>query len=162
FKEYQERYEIDFKNEFYVKELIKLKLQYQNTPDEHIRAKTDLMNLILKLEQQLALKEKRKIKKVFDDYELLIVGTNIEHFKELIKGFNSSNIVSNIISTNNQIHIKLLTGLNIRFICIPIKQDGEFNADFNVDYYRGIRCNEYWNLTGSEKVERWLKTTLCR
>lgn len=58
FEKYQEKYDIDFKDEFYVKELIKLKIQYQNTPDEHIRAKTDLMNLILKLEQKLALKEK--------------------------------------------------------------------------------------------------------
>lgn len=58
FEEYQEKYDIDFKDEFYVKELIKLKIQYQSAPDEHIRAKTDLMNLILKLEQQLALKEK--------------------------------------------------------------------------------------------------------
>ncbi len=67
FEEYREKYDIDFKDEFYVKELIKLKIQYQNAPDEHIRAKTDLMNLILKLEQQLALKEKIHIIPLIDE-----------------------------------------------------------------------------------------------
>lgn len=154
FKEYQERYYISFKDEFYLKELIKLRLQFQDTPLEHIRTKTDLMRLILELDKIIPLRKKDEIKKLFDDYKLLIVGYYpIEYFKHILDGFISDELIEHIKVSSNQIHIRLFTGLIINFISIP-------QNNYKLDYYRGITCNEYWNLTCDKKIEEWLKTTL--
>ncbi len=94
FNEYQEKYDIDFKDEFYVKELIKLKLQYQETPDEHIRTKTDLMNLILRMEQQLELKEKIHTIPLIDEFDNWGKEITINNYNSLILEMNMTDILS--------------------------------------------------------------------
>ena len=61
FRKYQEKYNIDFHNEFYIKELIKLKLQFYRTPDSYIETKINLLTLMSKIEQILKLEEKENV-----------------------------------------------------------------------------------------------------
>lgn len=155
FEQYREMYEFDFNQEFYIKELIKLKLQYQDTPDEHIKAKSDLMRMMLDLEQRLALKKKNQILKTFD-YDLLIAVSSINDIEEIFsKGLfpDGSNVIKYNSTSKNRIRIELLTGLKIEVIQIP----KDINGNYKPDQYRGLKCNSYLNLTNDSIVENWLK-----
>ncbi|MGJ0846618.1 hypothetical protein ACR77J_08010 [Tissierella praeacuta] len=161
FKQYQERYDFDFNQEFYVKELIKTKIQFENTPDEYVRTKLDLMRLILELERNLKLKEKVVINQCFDDYKILIATDNLDETHDIfMNGLypEATNTVAFRVERKNGIRIVLLTGVTIDIIKISPK----FNGKPNIDQYRGFKCNKYINLTNNEDVEDWLKTTVVK
>lgn len=159
FKQYQERFDINFKDEFYIMELIKLKEQYKATPNEHIRTKKDLMWLILDLEKSIKLREKPVIEQAFDNYKILIAVTNITDIEDImLKGLfpNNGNTVKYTKMSRNKIFVELFTGIIIEIIIIPKRTDGTFNVDIG----RGMKCNKYINLTNDSVVEEWLKTTI--
>lgn len=158
-KDYKQRYDIDINQEFYVTQLIKLKIQYENTPEEHIKAKSDLMRLILELDRNLNLRERIKIDKYFDDYKIIIATDQTSDIYDvLMNGLfpRESNLIEFKSEKNSSFTISLLTGITIEVIKISAKLDGQPN----IDKYRGIRCNKYINLTNNHEVEEWLKTTV--
>lgn len=95
--QYYERYDIDFEQEFYVKELVKTKSLLQNTPDEHVKTKLDLMQLISRIEQQLNLKKKINTIPLIDEFDYITKykTTEIDDNNSLILKLNMTNILKN-------------------------------------------------------------------
>jgi hypothetical protein len=62
FSEWKEKYEIPFNQEFNVKMLLNLREAIDETPNEHIRNKRDLIHTAMDIEQRLHLTSKEEIK----------------------------------------------------------------------------------------------------
>lgn len=167
-KEYYDRYEIDFKQEFYVKELVKLKVQYEDTPNEHIRTKSDLMKLILDLEKRLVLNDKIptiNLINELEDYSLGLIKTTVENNNLLFKA-NMSDVLNNRLNQGRKVN-KLINVSGFRDIgkthqlinfakqndYIVIVRYGDFR-DLRKEYNYGKIHNQYdRNLKGKYAIK---------
>ena len=82
FEKWKDMFEINYINEYDVKLLLSLRHQLEETPDEKIKTKVDLINAIKNLSRDLKLKPKAqdtseyKIDKMFEDYNARIEKQN--------------------------------------------------------------------------------------
>lgn len=60
FEKWSERYEISFEQEFLIKSLIDLQRQFIETPDDHVRTRQDVLNMIIQIQSRLRLENKAK------------------------------------------------------------------------------------------------------
>lgn len=101
--QYHDRYDIDFEQEFYVKELVKTKVLLQNTPDEHVKSKLDLMRLIANIEHQLSLKKKVNTIPLIDEFDYTGNDITIDtDNNSLILKLNITNILKNKLATGKE------------------------------------------------------------
>lgn len=61
YKKWEERFEIPFQQEFNVKALLSLQYQFMSLPEDHTKAKADVIKTISDLNRNLNLKPKRKL-----------------------------------------------------------------------------------------------------
>lgn len=61
YKKWEERFEIPFQQEFNVKALLSLQHQFLSLPEDHTKAKADVIKTINDLQRNLDLKPKRKL-----------------------------------------------------------------------------------------------------
>lgn len=81
YKKWEEKFEIPFELDFEIKALFELQHQFINTPDEHIKTKTDLINVIGRLKRDLNLKPIKKFNDK-DKLKVLIIADNLSIKKE--------------------------------------------------------------------------------
>lgn len=149
FKKWKERYEIPFEKEFNVKALLELKYQYYNTDDNHVKTKADLIHTIVKLQNDLNLKMKRKASE--NPVKLLFVANNSQQARSLFE------FLINVIDRENIVKVFY----NDRRITTKDYDIRIATKDHPAN--RGIRCHDYFNLTGDKEFEeQYLKNTLIR
>lgn len=138
FNEWKEYYVIPFNKEFYVKVLLGLQYDFNVLPDEHIKAKKDLLDAMYLIQRNINLTPKKKLEK---PKRLIIVVNDSSHLKEVFE------------------IIELMLGINVKFVRnsgtnVYFKTDDlEIGIFIKSENLRGTRCDIYWNLTGDSKFE---------
>jgi hypothetical protein len=136
-KAWKEQFEIPFEDEYKVKILHDLRYTYENTPDDHVKTKADIIHAIQNLARNLKLKPRQKLKR--EDKEIHLIVTNnrqetyntFEFFKELI----DDNKIVSLKASPKYAEIETTS----KIIKIMHKTESEL--------FRGIRFHTYWNLT---------------
>lgn len=145
FKEWQERYEIPYTEEFNVKQLLKIREEIEETPTEHVRTRKDLIDMADKLYNHMRFNPKLPEKQY--DYKLLIVGNEnqLHAIYDLLRILIREKDIKSIFDgTRSEIHkfsIELYNGVTIM---------GRYKDE---KQFRGYPINAYINLTGDIEFE---------
>lgn len=102
YKKWKEKFEIPFELEFEVRALFELQHQFINTPDEHIKTKTDLINAIGRLKRDLNLKPIKKFSNN-DKLRVLIITDSLavkKEYEEVLSQNLEGNIQTRFIRNN--------------------------------------------------------------
>jgi hypothetical protein len=140
FEEWENIYEIPVEKEFLVKAFLNLQWDYQNIPENHYKAKTDILNAINLLSNSLNLEKNDKEK--FVDWLADLKDKTIlleKHINTIVKilGFSLNDIIINIPIITKISHSLDKNGL--ASICV----EWDYNQN-NIDWFM-IEINTYSN-----------------
>lgn len=97
YKKWEDRYTIPFASEFNIKTMLELKHQFYNTPDEHTKAKRELIEMMSRLQKDANLKP--NLSKTEESASILIASQSRNNIKFYYNLF-SIMLKENILSTN--------------------------------------------------------------
>lgn len=97
YKKWEERYEINFEQEFDLKAMIELQYQFEITPKEHIKTIGDIVHTKNQIMKNLNLKKKPFKKKDGSKYKILLLSDNIDsrdHLSDLFKLLLNKDVIT--------------------------------------------------------------------
>jgi hypothetical protein len=145
FKEWKERYEIPFDQEFNVKQLLQIREEIEETPTEHVRTRKDLIDIADRIQYHMRLNPKLPEKQY--DYKLLVVGNNsqlynlYEFFRMILNEKDIKSIFSGAKVESYKFSIELHNGVTII---------GRYK---NAEQIYGYKIDNYINLSGDKEFE---------
>lgn len=139
-KNYNEKFEFNEVEKYYLEKYCELQEQYDNTSNEHVKTKKELLDMMIKLHREI----RWKVKTEYHDYKILVVGNDyfeLDKFKRFLKD-NLSNIDNSRIKNLDDPDIETKNGKQFYFY---LKSLRGVSPQFKV--------NEYINLTGDKEFE---------
>lgn len=139
---WNEKYEIGFEQEFEIRALISLQYQFASIPEDHIKAKADIINTISQIKRNLNLKMMKNEKQenvlfvVRDRNQLSQVSEFLKHLLDgKIFRLHSNSIENRIETKNHKINIQV----------------GKL-ADI-----RGMKADYLFDLTNNKGIDEYFK-----
>lgn len=139
---WEEKFTIPFEQEFNVKALLSLQHQFLTLPDDHVKAKSDIMSTILRISRDLNLKRRVRLQDS-EKISLLFVTTNKgqrDVLEDLLTSSTNNEKVESILSTSG--HLRMKTDKYI----INIYENS------NSDNLRGLKADEIFKIDDGRKL----------
>ncbi|MEH7116090.1 hypothetical protein V7128_01525 [Neobacillus vireti] len=108
YKKWEEKFEIPFEQEFNIKAMLSLQHQFLTLPDDHVKAKADVMSTINSISKNLNLKKKKKLSDSEKYSIMFVVDDKLQkdRLEDLFTLSVSESQIENVHSSNNQTRIK--------------------------------------------------------
>jgi Fe-S cluster assembly iron-binding protein IscA len=143
-KKWKEEYIIRFDQEFLIKSMLELQFQYNITPDDHVKTKKDLMEVITRTMRELRLKP--NLNK--DRLKILVIvkddGHAIHTYNMFQKMFAESITFDDIQVLINRVNIPKINTKNFEIII----------EKANLNLLRGMRADYILNLSGEYEIDK--------
>ncbi|WP_025912058.1 hypothetical protein [Priestia flexa] len=149
---FKTKYEWSHLDDFSVKAMFELQWQYFNSPIDHVKTRSELLNMIENIKRRLDLKP-------------VVIKPELKNENKFIIGI----FVNNDLQVR-QIHETFLTDMkeNITFFSSEKNKAAihtktkiyKIFARTNDEILRGITIHDYWNLTGDKQFDRLIRSFL--
>ena len=147
---WKEKYDIPDYEEFMLKVMFDLEHQYNNTPDEHIKTKSDILRTINDIKKDCNFKYSKSQKIEDKDKNIILIVTDNDdrYLREIFYNMLGKEVINYTDVRNNSV---ILTGKYI----IKFKEKNSNNL-------RGMRCDYFLNLTSDKKFENEILIPMVR
>ena len=150
YNKWKEKYDIPDYEEFMLKSMFDLEHQYNNTPDEHIKTKSDILRTINDIKKDCNFKysKSQKIENIDKNIILIVTDNDDRYLREIFYDMLGKEVINYKNVRNNSV---IITNKYI----IKFKEKDSDNL-------RGMRCNYFLNLTGDKEFESQVLIPLVR
>jgi glutaredoxin-related protein len=144
-KKWKESYIIRLEQEFSIKAMLELQYQYNNTPDEHVKAKRDLIETITKINRDLRLKP--VINK--DKFKVLVI---VNHDYEAVNIYNMfQKMLVDMIPFDD---IQIASSGRVSIPKISTKNFDIVIDKSNLSLLHGKKADYIVNLSGNSEIDK--------